>query len=158
MQMKALLKSTLIAAAAAAAGLCLWSGVSAQAAVPLFTCRIGAHTVSVSDDGGQLAYRYGTAGKTEMSIVGTAKSGDVLQLEQRFAGMEHQLRFKTGGFSYIVYSSEGNGRTGASATSGLVVMQGAKRLSDKSCSPYAELTLPPDSEAIPQDSDAYSAM
>ena len=141
-----------------AALLSLCSTASADAAAVLFTCRIGAHTVSVTDDGGQLAYHYGTAGKDELSIVGTARSGNVLQLEQRFAGMEYQLRFRNGAFSYIVYSSEGNGRSGAAATSGLVVMQDARRISDKACSPYAELTLPPASEAVPQDSDAYSAM
>jgi hypothetical protein len=149
------MRSTIIVAAALGS---LCSGASADAAVPLFTCRIGDHTVSVTDTGGQIAYHYGTAGKIEMSIVGTAQSGTVLQLEQRFAGMEYQLRFKNGAYSYIVYSSEGNGRSGAAASSGLVVMQGAKRLSDKSCSPYADLTLPPPAEGIPQDSDAYSAM
>ena len=130
----------------------------AASAGQLFACRIGAKSVSVTDAGGEIAYRYGTAGKDEMSIVGTAKSGKVLQLEQRFAGMEYQLRFRNGEFSYIVYSSEGDGRTGALPTSGLVVMKGAKVLSDRSCSPYAELTLPPNSEAIPQDTAAWSAM
>lgn len=143
---------------AAAALLSLGSMAGANAATPLFTCRIGSHTASVTDTGGQLAYHYGTAGKTEMSIVATAKSGNVLQLEQRFAGMEYQLRFKNGAYSYIVYSSEGNGRSGAAAVSGLVVMKGTKVLADKTCSPYADLTLPPPSEGIPQDSDTYSAM
>ena len=132
--------------------------VTAKAATGLFTCRIGTHTVSVTDDGGRLTYRYGTPGKDEMSISAAPKSGRVLQLQQRFAGMEYQLRFKNGEISYIVYSMEGNGQSGAAAVSGLKVMKGIKELSDKFCSPYAELTLPPDSEDVPQDSDAYSAM
>ena len=143
---------------AIAALLALGPSVSAEAATRrLFTCKVGAHTVSVTDDGGQLAYRYGPPGKVEMSIFAQAKSGTVLQMEQRFAGMEYQLRFKNGEVSYIVYSSEGNGRVGAAAVSGLVVMKGGKVLSDKSCSPYADLILPPASEGVAQDSDVYSA-
>ena len=150
------MRSTIIFTAAVL--LVFGSGASAEAAGAIFTCRIGAKTVSVTDAGGRLAYQYGTASKAELSIIGTAKSGNVFQLEQRFAGMEYQLRFRNGDFSYIVYSSEGNGRVGAAATSGLVVMRGAKTISDKSCAPYAELTLPPPSEGIPQDTAAYSAM
>ena len=142
-----------------AAMLTLGLSISAEAATSqLFTCKLGAHAVSVTDDGGQLDYRYGTPGKDEMSIIAPAKSGRVLQMEQRFAGMEYQLRFKNGEVSYIVYSSEGNGRSRAAAVSGLVVMKGAKVLSDKSCSPYADLMLPPASDGVPQDSDFYSAM
>src|SRR4051812_7691398 len=89
----------------------------------LFTCLIGKKTVSVTQADGRLSYHYGTGTKDEMSIVGIPTSGNVFQMTQRFAGMEYQLRFRNGDYSYIVYDSEGNGRVGAAASSGLVIMQ-----------------------------------
>src|SRR6185312_8371444 len=99
----------------------------------IFTCSIGKKTVSVTHAGGRLTYHYGTAINDEMSIVGIPASGNVFQMTQRFAGMEYQIRFKNGEYSYIIYDSEGRGRTGAAASSGLVIMQGTKRISDRSC-------------------------
>lgn len=132
---------------------------SAEAApAKAFACAIGKKTVSVTSEGGQLTYHYGVADKDENSIVGIPTSGNIFQMTQRFAGMEYQLRFRSGEFSYIVYSSEGNGRTGASATSGLVIMRGAKRISDRPCSKFAELTMPAGGLAIPEDTDIYSAL
>jgi hypothetical protein len=124
----------------------------------VFTCSIGKKTVSVTAAGGKLIYHYGIAGKDELTITGDSASGNVFRLAQRYAGMEYQLRFKNGEFSYIVYSAEGNARVGASATSGLVVMQGTKTISDSSCKPYAELVMPADADTIPEDTEAYSAM
>lgn len=130
----------------------------ADPATSLFACRIGTHTVSVTDTGGQLSYRYGTAGKDEMRIVAATKSGKVFQMQQRFADPEYQLRFENGAYSYVVFSMEGNGRSGAQPVSGLVVMKGTKVLSNKFCSPYEDLTVPPSSEDVPEDSGTYSAM
>jgi hypothetical protein len=129
-----------------------------EAPTKVFTCAIGKKTVSVTSADGRLIYHYGTANKDEMSIVGIRTSGNIFQMKQRFAGMEYQLRFRNGEFNYIVYSNEGNGRVGAAATSGLVIMRGAKRMSDRSCSQFAELVMPADALAIPEDTDTYSAM
>ena len=124
----------------------------------VFTCSIGKKTVSVMQADGRLTYHYGTGINDEMSIVGIPSSGNVFQMTQRFAGMEYQLRFRNGEYSYIVYDSEGNGRVGAAATSGLVIMQGTKQISDRSCSRFAEFAVSLDSLGIPEDTDAYSAM
>lgn len=110
------------------------------------------------EHGGRLTYHYGMANKDELTIVGIPASGNIFQMSQRFAGMEYQLRFRNGEFNYIVYSSEGNGRVGAAASSGLVVMRGTKVISDRSCSRYADLTMPDDALAVPEDTDLYSAM
>jgi hypothetical protein len=123
-----------------------------------FACSIGAKQVSVTTENGRLVYRYGTANKVEMSIVGVPASGNIHQMTQHFAGMEYQLRFSNGEYSYIVYDSEGNGRSGAAAASGLVVMRGTKLISARQCSRFTELAMPPDALAIPQDTDTYSAM
>jgi hypothetical protein len=124
----------------------------------VFTCSIGKKMVSVTRADGRLTYHYGTGNKDEMSIVGIPSSGNVFQMTQRFAGMEYQLRFRNGEYSYIVYDSEGNGRVGAAATSGLVIMQGTKQISDRSCSRFAEFAVSLDSLGIPEDTDAFSAM
>ena len=123
----------------------------------LFTCAIGAKTVSVTAAGKDLIYHYGTAKKDEMTIVGSAAAKNIFQMAQRYAGMEYQLRFTNGDVSYLVYSAEGNPQVGAAAISGLMVMRGTKTIADKSCAQWSELTLP-DDPAIPQDSVAYSAM
>jgi hypothetical protein len=124
----------------------------------VFTCSIGKKTVSVTRADSRLTYHYGTKNKDEMSIVGIPASGNVFQMAQRYAGMEYQLRFRNGDYSYIVYDSEGNGRVGAAATSGLVIMKGTKQISYRSCARFTEFTVPLDSLGIPEDTDAYSAM
>jgi hypothetical protein len=124
----------------------------------VFTCSIGKKTVSVTRADGRLTYHYGTKNKDEMSIVGIPASGNVFQMAQRYAGMEYQLRFRNGDYSYIVYDNEGNNRVGAAATSGLVIMKGTKQISYRSCARFTEFTVPLDSLGIPEDTDAYSAM
>ncbi len=123
----------------------------------LFTCAIGAKTVSVTADAQNLIYHYGTAKKNEMTIVGSAAAKNVFQMAQRYAGMEYQLRFTNAGVSYIVYSAEGNPQVGAASISGLMVLRGKTTITDKYCAQWSEVTLP-DTLAIPQDTDAYSAM
>jgi hypothetical protein len=124
----------------------------------VFTCSIGKKTVSVTHADGRLTYHYGTGIKDEMSIIGIPTAGNVFQMTQRFAGMEYQLRFKNGEYSYIVYNSEGNTRVGAAASSGLVIMQGTKHISDRSCAGFTEFAVSLDSLGIPEDTDTYSAM
>jgi hypothetical protein len=124
----------------------------------VFTCSIGKKTVSVTRADSRLTYHYGTKNKDEVSIVGIPASGNVFQMAQRYAGMEYQLRFRNGDYSYIVYDNEGNNRVGAAATSGLVIMKGTKQISYRSCARFTEFTVPLDSLGIPEDTDAYSAM
>ncbi|MBV1700797.1 MAG: hypothetical protein KGQ46_03140 [Hyphomicrobiales bacterium] len=124
----------------------------------LFSCAFGAKRVLVDVTGGQIVYHFGTPGRDEISIIGSPKAGNIWQMQQRFAGMEYQIRFTKGEYSYIVYSAEGNANVGASAISGLVVMHGKKRIADKSCVPFAELDLPDEGLKVPQDVEDYSAM
>ena len=153
------MKATIIPGLVALMALGPAAAIRAQS-VPatVFTCAIGKKTVSVTQAGSQLTYHFGVGGKDEMTIVGTPSSGNVFQLSQRFAGWEHQVRFTNGDYSYIVYDSEGNGRVGAASSSGLVIMQGAKQISDRPCTRYAEFAVSLDSLGIPEDTDAYSAL
>ncbi|OYV39899.1 MAG: hypothetical protein B7Z81_02740 [Acidocella sp. 20-61-6] len=129
-----------------------------SAPTTIFSCAIGHKTVSVTSVGGQLTYHYGTARKDELTITGIPSSGNIFEMSQRFAGMEYQLRFKNGTYSYIVYDSEGNSHSGASATSGLVVMQGTKTIVDRSCTKFSEFSVSIEDFGIPEDMEAYSAM
>ena len=126
--------------------------------VKIFSCSVGNKTVSVTAVGKQLIYHYGTPIKEEMSIIGGAGTGNTFWMTQRYAGIEHQLRFKNGQYSYIVYNMEGNGNTGVAGVSGLVVMQGTKTIADKSCSKYTEFSTSYNFDDLPEDTDAYSAM
>ena len=130
---------------------------SDNAPVTLFKCTVGKKIVSVTRSGDQVTYHYGAAHSDEIAIVGTATSGNIFEMAQRYAGMEYQLRFTNGDFSYTVYASEGNPQVGAHAISGLVVTKGAQRISDKSCTRYASLSLPDDLK-IPDDTEDNSAM
>jgi len=153
------MKSMIVPGLVALIALGLTSAVQAEGnSTTIFKCSIGKKTVSVTRADGRLTYHYGTGTRDEMSIVGIPTSGNVLKMTQRFAGMEYQLRFKNGEYSYIVYDSEGNGRVGATASSGLVVMQGTKQISDRSCTRYTEFSVSVHSLELPEDTDAYSAM
>lgn len=131
---------------------------SAEAPQPVFACSLGKKSVSVIAVGHELIYKFGTSTKTEMSIVGSAHQRNVLYREDRYAGMEHQLRFVSGDYSYIVYNMEGNSQTGAKAISGLTVMKGNKAVADMSCTHYAEFGIGFDYGSLPEDTANYSAM
>jgi hypothetical protein len=153
------MKTTLILGPIVLMALSSASAIRAQSVpVTVFTCAIGNKIASVTQADGRITYHYGAGGKDEMTIVGTPISGNVFQLSQRFAGWEHQLRFTNGEYSYIVYDSEGNGHVGAASSSGLIILQGAKQISDRQCKRYAEFAVSLDSLGIPEDTDAYSAL
>ncbi|WP_370677281.1 hypothetical protein [Pleomorphomonas sp. PLEO] len=153
------MKSMILPALGALIALGLASPLHAEdKSTTIFTCSIGKKTASVTLADGRLTYHYGTATHDELSIVGIPASGNVFQMTQRFAGMEYQLRFTNSDHSYIVYTSEGSGRVGATATSGLVVLRGTERISDRACERYTEFSIPLDDLGIPQDTEGYSAM
>jgi hypothetical protein len=126
---------------------------------PVFWCSIGEKRVSVSKSGDRFVYHFGTAAKDEMSIVGIPAAGNIFQMAQRFDGEEHQLRFRNGEFSYIVYSTSGNPIVGGRAIAGLVVKRGTDVVSDFACSRFTELNdLDHDYSSLPEDTAAFSAM
>jgi hypothetical protein len=149
-----------IAVLSASVALFMPTALFAQAGTPkgLFACSIGKKTVSVRAIESQLIYEFGTPTHIEMTIIGSVGQGNVFYRSDRYAGMEYQIRFKNGAYSYIVYSMEGNGYTGAEPSSGLVVMKGAKRVADMSCVRHAEFSPAFDYDQLPEDTDEFSAM
>ncbi|SFD78874.1 hypothetical protein SAMN04488523_102398 [Sulfitobacter brevis] len=124
----------------------------------VFSCNVGSKTVSVTADNNGLTYTYGANGRTEKTITGGPRSGNLHWMQMRFAGLVSQLRFSSGEYSYIVFSAEGNGNTGAQAFSGLVVMQGTREISSKTCNRMTEFNPSFDYNSLPQDDERYSAM
>jgi hypothetical protein len=127
-------------------------------AASVFACSVGKKAVSVTEEGGRFTYMFGAPGKPDISIVGSAAQKNLFYREDRYAGMEHQLRFINGEYSYIVYNMEGNDRTGAAAISGLTVMKGTQTIADMPCKRYAEFGVGFDYSTLPADTEAYSAL
>lgn len=126
--------------------------------VPIFECVVGHKTVRVTANGDTLTYSFGSAGNVELTLSGGPNSNNIHWLTQRFAGMEYQLRFANGDASYIVYSAEGNGASGARPVSGLVVMRDGKTIADMACADYTEFAQGYDFSRLPVDDEAWSAM
>ena len=147
---------------AATIGLALGLGgvaVEAQAGdTRVFTCSLGRKAVSVTAEGGAFVYRFGRPGVPELMIAGSARRGNLSYRTARYSGMEYQLRFARGRYSYVVYSLEGNGQTGARPASGLVVMDGLRRVADMPCRTHAEFATGFPFGELPEDGEEYTAM
>lgn len=100
---------------------------SPASAETIFRCAIGSREATVTLDADRLTYRYGRAGRPEISITGGAGTGNVSYHRQMFARGEHQtLRFRAGAYSYLVHSlwvaPTGGGAEHLEA--GVIVMRG----------------------------------
>src|SRR4051812_19207371 len=119
----------------------------------IFSCRIrGGKLATVSGGGGRFIYRYGTAGSADLTIVGTAANRAVFKRAAVHGGdPDIQLRFVRGKYSYIVHSFPRNEIVDNVATSGLVVFRAGRRLLERDCSPWAEMSFEDsdDLEALP---------
>ena len=130
-----------------------------RADTPVFACSLGKKQVSVRSAGRSLIYLFGSAKKTELTIVGSVANRNLFYRTDRYASIQNQLRFTNGRYSYVVHSVGPNKSVGASGDSGLVVMDGLKRISDLSCRRWTELSLGAfASWGLPEDDEQYSAM
>lgn len=109
----------------------------------IFSCRLrGAKIVTVTGGGGRYVYRYGTARRPELTIVGTAANGKVFKQTATHGGAyDIQLRFVRGEYSYIVHSFPRNDIVDNVPTSGLMVFRGGRRILDRDCSPWARISF-----------------
>ena len=91
------------------------SANAADVARTVFTCAVrrGPTAVTVTELGGTLTLRLRMPGKPDTVVTGDAAHRTVLMFQGSYAGIERQLRFIDGRRSYIVYTMEGNQRTGA---------------------------------------------
>lgn len=125
----------------------------------VFSCTLhGGNTVTITARGDRLTYRYGTARRAELTLSGTPETGNLLLLQQRYAGPQRQIRFINGEYSYIVHYIGADPRL-ANSISGLVVMRGTRRISDRLCTHYREFEAGWDIiHRLPEDSESWSVM
>ena len=131
---------------------------AADASRPVFACSFQRGSVSVTVSGGQLTLRLKAPGKGDTVVTGTAAQRTVLYRQDRYAGLEYQLRFVSGRRSYIVYSMAGNRQTEAQPVSGLSVLLDRTLQSDLACAPHAEFTAARSDVSLPEDGPEYAAM
>lgn len=125
----------------------------------VFACSLGSKQVSVRAVGRELIYRFGTSGRTELSIIGSAARRNVFYWRGRYAGLENQLRFTNGRYSYTVYSLGPNASVGARGVAGLVVRDRGRAVSDLTCRRWTELYSGIFEDwDLPQDNDDMSAI
>jgi hypothetical protein len=132
----------------------------AQTGETMFECRLtNGKNVRVSSQGNRLTYRYGTARRAELTLSGTATSGNVFHFAERYYSMMHQLRFQNGRYSYIVYSLPGSERADARGAFGVTVLRDGARIGGSSCRRETEFQAGFNFfESLPQDDERYNAM
>ena len=109
----------------------------------VFSCQLsGGKIVTVTRDGGQFLYRYGAAGRPELTLEGTGKNGRLFKQAALHGGAYHtELRFVSGAYSYVVHSFPRSDIVDNEPTSGLMVFQGEKMIMDRSCAPWAAISF-----------------
>lgn len=122
------------------------SGAAVQRAAgghTVFSCRLPrGKIVTVTQDGGQFLYRYGTAGRPELTIEGTTANGRIFKQAAVHGGSyDIQLRFVSGEYSYIVHSFPRSDIVDNVPTSGLIVFRGGRKIMDRNCSPWAAISF-----------------
>ncbi|OYY90474.1 MAG: hypothetical protein B7Y45_07610 [Sphingomonas sp. 28-66-16] len=118
------------------------TGLCTADEVPLFSCAIGARTVSVCGGGAannaHAQYRYGTPAKVELSSPRQGPNALVFARAAYSGGGELQFSFANGAYRYVVYSRTIRTGFGAGGNKpvfedGLFVTRGGKLVSDKRC-------------------------
>jgi hypothetical protein len=124
----------------------------------LFACTLdGGKRVRVTRQGDRLTYRFGTARRAELTIVGSPSAGNLFAATALHGGSTYytQLRFVRGQHSYIVYAMEGGRITDSAGSSGLIVFRDGRRIAQRNCARLTELSfgaireVPEDAEGAP---------
>jgi hypothetical protein len=145
------------AAALAAPGVAWAQSGSGQST--LFECTLrNGKTVRVTEQGGNFFYDYGTRNRRELSLRGSARSGNVFFLHQRFYATFTQIRFTNGQHSYIVHELPAHQSGDPAGHSGLMVLRGRRVISNQTCRRLTEFRGWSQLEALPEDPESWSAM
>ncbi len=143
---------------AAAVGILLPGQLGAQQRGPaetLFACTLsGGKTVRVTRQGDRLTYRFGTARRPELTIVGSPAARNLFAATALHGGTTYytQLRFVRGTYSYIVYAMEGGRITDSAGSSGLIVFRNGRRILERDCGSMTHLSFDSISE-VPEDAE-----
>lgn len=141
------------------AACCLIGLFSTSASAVEYTCQLENNklvSVVVEPDKTPV-YRYGTLGKTEITLPANAKGHNNIFVGQgMFAGGASSvyIRFQNGEYSYLLYDGEGKGWY----FQGIAVYKGNKLINKKSCKPNESLNLYSITEyGIPEDTNTGDA-
>jgi hypothetical protein len=123
----------------------------------IFRCSFGAREASVTQDGGQLTYRFGRAGRPELTLTGDAASGTLFYHRTLYArGEDQTLRFVSGDFSYVIFngwSAPNYDQEGARDYSGLLVLRRGRVIRRMSCREGGDFIERPIFSTLPQDQE-----
>lgn len=119
------------------------TGQQAAGEHTVFSCQLsGGKIATVTQDGGQFLYRYGSAGRAELTIEGTAANGRLFKQAALHGGTyDVQLRFVSGAYSYIVHSFPRSDIVDNVPRSGLMVFRDGRKIMDRNCSPWAAVSF-----------------
>lgn len=123
----------------------------------IFRCSFGAREVSVTQDGGRLTYRFGRAGRPELTLTGDARSGNLFYHRTLYArGEDQTLRFGNGGYSYVIFngwSAPNRNLEGARDFSGLLILRGMRVIRRLNCREGGDFIERPIFSTLPQDQE-----
>jgi hypothetical protein len=116
---------------------------TAQRGHGIFSCRLpGGRIATVTGIAGGMVYRYGPPGRPEITILGTPANRKLFHMIAVHGGdWDIQLRFVKGEYSYIVDSFPRNEIVDNVPVSSLTVFRGGKKILERNCSPWAEISL-----------------
>ena len=141
---------------AALAALSLFASAQLQAE-EIFRCSFGAREASVTQDGERLTYRFGRAGRPELTLTGNAASGTLFYHRTLYArGEDQTLRFTKGDLSYVIFngwSAPNYYQEGARDFSGLLVLRRGRVIRRMNCREGGDFIERPIFSTLPQDQE-----
>lgn len=135
-------------------------------AAPWWVCHLPVgKEVTISENEGTFTYQHYKHGAVDLKLSGSALNGNLFRWEGRYTGLEMQIRFAHGDYSYIAYSASAGGEGLGQNFSGVEVIRGdvgnddKHDISDQTCigkNPGFDPPLVYDD--LPLDDDSWSAM
>lgn len=150
----------LVIICAAAIALAAPGAAAAQGGVEtLFQCTLrNGKTVSVTAQGDNFTYRYGTLRKAERILRATVRSGTAYHKQERRWEIATQIRFTSGEYSYIVHEIPTHRSGDPKGSSGVMVMRGKRVITDHSCRRLTEFRNWGTINRLPEDGDEWARM
>ncbi len=128
-----------------------------QAAETIFRCSFGAREATVTLDDNRLTYRFGRAGRPELTLTGNAASDTLFYHRTLYArGEDQTLRFANGDFSYVIFngwSAPNLYLEGARDYSGLLVLHRGRVIRRMNCREGGDFIENPFFFTLPQDAE-----
>jgi hypothetical protein len=126
-----------------------------SAGMAVFRCSLGARQVEVVRDGNGATYRFGRAGRPELTINGSAAARNLFAWHELFPHAERRyLRFTQGSYNYVVrtfFRTPDYSQQGAADDRELLVIRNGRLTSRMRCRSGGEFQNPEWLDSLPQD-------